>query len=612
MKKVLSIMLCLVMVLSLFAILPFTVTAEEMDFPEVGANIDSANTAAAYDMSYWQGWSQGASDYWIMRQYGCWVVAMSKMFMETGIAQSGLNPDVFYWWERNNGWLPNNDNNLNQIDGYNAPVAYANSQGKILEAVAQNWSVNDSVLWSYINNDYYTIIQVSDYQHYVYIDNYRSKLTGEIYIMESFTDSNYAGSYSLHSRYSGVARAMTYRYVPAPEYQASIPKGQDGVYKTDEDVVMSVNADSGDTCWLEIWHTPVGGTPYAYWNGSIPSNSYTRKFEEVGYYSCHFSVAHGGTTYGSKWVGWYVVPAFHATTDKGAEGSYERGETVIIGIDSLDFVSGSLHIYYTPVDGTTSLYLSCEATKEPMVFQFEQEGHYSCFFRVEHNTKTVDSKWVGWDVVNYNGLFPTKSVLYNNHRYELFEGNITWKQAKDFCEKKGGHLAYIETANENEALIAFASGLTDYVWVGASDEDVEGFWYWTNGDEYSFTNWYSGEPNNTADDGGSENYLQLIVSGAAKGKWNDAANNSSKVNGFICEYDNISILGDTDGDGDVSSIDATYILRYTALIDVQIDEDVLMHGDVDGNEELEVVDATYIQRYLAEFPIPYSIGEPIA
>ena len=71
------------------------------------------------------------------------------------------------------------------------------------------------------------------------------------------------------------------------------------------------------------------------------------------------------------------------------------------------------------------------------------------------------------------------------------------------------------------------------------------------------------------------------------------------------------ILGDVDGDGDVSSIDATYIVRYSAQIDVQLDESALMRGDVDGNEELEIVDATYIQRYLAEFNIPYPIGEPI-
>lgn len=59
----------------------------------------------------------------------------------------------------------------------------------------------------------------------------------------------------------------------------------------------------------------------------------------------------------------------------------------------------------------------------------------------------------------------------------------------------------------------------------------------------------------------------------------------------------------------ITSIDATYILRYNAEIDVWVDMDMLMHGDVDGSGDLEIVDATFIQRWLAEFNVPYDIGE---
>ena len=58
----------------------------------------------------------------------------------------------------------------------------------------------------------------------------------------------------------------------------------------------------------------------------------------------------------------------------------------------------------------------------------------------------------------------------------------------------------------------------------------------------------------------------------------------------------------------ITSIDATYILRYNAEIDVWVDMDMLMHGDVDGSGDLEIVDATFIQRWLAEFNVPYDIG----
>ena len=72
-----------------------------------------------------------------------------------------------------------------------------------------------------------------------------------------------------------------------------------------------------------------------------------------------------------------------------------------------------------------------------------------------------------------------------------------------------------------------------------------------------------------------------------------------------------AILGDADGDGDVTSIDATIIQRYDALIPTDIDEATLMNGDVDSNGELEIIDATYLQRYLAMMDVTYPIGETI-
>jgi len=96
------------------------------------------------------------------------------------------------------------------------------------------------------------------------------------------------------------------------------------------------------------------------------------------------------------------------------------------------------------------------------------------------------------------------------------------------------------------------------------------------------------------------------VTVTGKGNYCDTVTKDFKIT-----YIAPSILGDVDGDGDVSAIDATYVIRYSAQIDVQLDEAALMRGDVDGNEEIEIVDATYIQRYLAEFDIPFLIGEPI-
>ena len=81
---------------------------------------------------------------------------------------------------------------------------------------------------------------------------------------------------------------------------------------------------------------------------------------------------------------------------------------------------------------------------------------------------------------------------------------------------------------------------------------------------------------------------------------------------FAIAEKNERILGDADGDGEVTSIDVTNIQRAVAHIKTDMDEETLMNADADRNGLLEIIDATYIQRYLARIPTPYSIGEAIS
>ena len=69
------------------------------------------------------------------------------------------------------------------------------------------------------------------------------------------------------------------------------------------------------------------------------------------------------------------------------------------------------------------------------------------------------------------------------------------------------------------------------------------------------------------------------------------------------------LLGDVDGDGEVTIIDATLIQRYLVQLKVYaFDEEA---ADSDGDGEITIVDATFIQRWLAQIPTPYNIGDPI-
>ena len=63
-------------------------------------------------------------------------------------------------------------------------------------------------------------------------------------------------------------------------------------------------------------------------------------------------------------------------------------------------------------------------------------------------------------------------------------------------------------------------------------------------------------------------------------------------------------IGDVDGDGFVTSMDASFILQKVASMDVDIDEEA---ADVDGDGYVTSMDASYILQYVAniitEFPV---------
>ena len=60
------------------------------------------------------------------------------------------------------------------------------------------------------------------------------------------------------------------------------------------------------------------------------------------------------------------------------------------------------------------------------------------------------------------------------------------------------------------------------------------------------------------------------------------------------------LVGDADGDGCISVLDATKIQRVLAELVIDEDGSIAMRGDVDNNG-LDVLDATKIQRFLAGF-----------
>ena len=191
-KKLLSIMLALVMLFSITSTIP--ITAE----------------AASYSSNY-KRWSQNKSDYDWMRNWGCSVVAEAKMIYETGIKTSSFNPDVYYKWCKDKGYV----NNGGFVYEDNA-VRYAKSLGNTKLSYLGNTtkSVNDKIK-SNAKNGYYSIVDVGN--HYVMVDNTKTKSTGTIYVYDSFgiqhtTNAPEKDSFTLSERGYTAKSVRTFKY----------------------------------------------------------------------------------------------------------------------------------------------------------------------------------------------------------------------------------------------------------------------------------------------------------------------------------------------------------------------------------------------------------------
>jgi len=128
----------------------------------------------------------------------------------------------------------------------------------------------------------------------------------------------------------------------------------------------------------------------------------------------------------------------------------------------------------------------------------------------------------------------------NGHQYDvILAASILWTDARNaaLALGLGWDLASITSQAEQDFIIPLLPANPidrDHVWLGGTDTNVEGVFQWSNGDPFTFTSWWPGEPNNF----GNEDYLAFDWRGTWN--WNDLpVNGAGLITGYVVENSNV-------------------------------------------------------------------------
>ena len=97
--------------------------------------------------------------------------------------------------------------------------------------------------------------------------------------------------------------------------------------------------------------------------------------------------------------------------------------------------------------------------------------------------------------------FPPQKACYEGSCYKTIDIEATPELPERWCKKEGGHVLEINTKEEQNFMEEFlnkAMLVSPDVFLWASDEDEEGKFVWRHGGTaVEYSNWATGEPNNS-------------------------------------------------------------------------------------------------------------------
>ncbi|XP_038588457.1 type-2 ice-structuring protein-like [Micropterus salmoides] len=96
---------------------------------------------------------------------------------------------------------------------------------------------------------------------------------------------------------------------------------------------------------------------------------------------------------------------------------------------------------------------------------------------------------------------PSGWIAENGRCFLYFPTPMTWADAEKKCQFHGGNLASVHNFDEHymiQSMILRKTHSYPLTWLGGSDAQQEGTWFWSDGTPFRFNYWSTGQPDNHA------------------------------------------------------------------------------------------------------------------
>uniref|UniRef100_A0A3B5R513 Galactose-specific lectin nattectin-like n=1 Tax=Xiphophorus maculatus TaxID=8083 RepID=A0A3B5R513_XIPMA len=127
---------------------------------------------------------------------------------------------------------------------------------------------------------------------------------------------------------------------------------------------------------------------------------------------------------------------------------------------------------------------------------------------------------LGFVLLCFTGC-PGGWTQYGTRCFYFYNYQTEWVDAERNCIALGANLASFHSHSEYiflKNLVRAARGSWDRTWVGGYDAVKEGVWLWSDGSNFNYCQWGSGEPNNQ---GGAEHCMEINLKGEHSQTWED-------------------------------------------------------------------------------------------